>query len=54
MKRSVLGTILMIQLVLVVLVWWLRFHDDEQGPETLLSFEPDSIQKIEISDFQQL
>ncbi len=49
MKRSVLGTILMIQLVLVVLVWWLRFDDDEQGPETLLSFEPDSIQKIEIS-----
>jgi len=48
-KRSVLGTILMIQLVLVVLVWWLRFDDDEQGPETLLSFEPDSIQKIEIS-----
>jgi len=48
-KRSVLATILVIQLVLVAMVWWFRFDNDEQGPESLLSFEPDSIQKIEIS-----
>ena len=49
MKQSTLATILVIQIALVALVWWFRLGDDEQRPEPLLSFEPDSIQRIEIS-----
>ncbi|MFP6796275.1 MAG: DUF4340 domain-containing protein [Pseudomonadales bacterium] len=49
MKRSTLATILVIQILLVGLVWGVRLGVDEQGPESLLRFEPDSIERIEIS-----
>lgn len=49
MKQSTLATILVIQIALVALVWWFRLGDDEQKPESLLSFEPDAIQRVEIS-----
>lgn len=49
MKRSTLATILVIQILLVGLVWGVRLGVDEQGPESLLRFEPESIERIEIS-----
>ncbi|MCS5567022.1 MAG: DUF4340 domain-containing protein [Pseudomonadales bacterium] len=49
MKRSVLITILVVQLILVAVVWGLRLNEEEFEPEVLLSFEPGVIQKVEIS-----
>ncbi|GIS69864.1 MAG: hypothetical protein CM1200mP9_06850 [Gammaproteobacteria bacterium] len=49
MRPMVLTTILVVQLILVAAVWWVRLDDEEFEPESLLSFEPRSVQKVEIS-----
>ena len=49
MRPMVLTTILVVQLILVAVVWWVRLDDEEFETESLLSFEPRSVQKVEIS-----